>query len=113
MRYKVLYNISRFYSSSASSSERLRVWDIFASVALVRPPITAPPMNDIEKRHHDFMLEKELEDSLLCDFELRQLRDERYFFVTFFYFPSCLYVLFSKLSEVTVSLHVFFFKILL
>ncbi|VDK68637.1 unnamed protein product [Litomosoides sigmodontis] len=77
MRYKILHNISRLYSSSASNGERLRVWDIFASVALVRPPITAPPMNDIEKRYHDFILQRELEDSLLCDFELRQLRDKR------------------------------------
>ncbi|CAG9534977.1 unnamed protein product [Cercopithifilaria johnstoni] len=77
MRHRVLYQISRFHSLLAASSERSSVWDIFASIALVRPPIIAPPMNDIEKRYSDFMLQRELEDSLRCDFELRQLRDER------------------------------------
>lgn len=82
MGHRVLYQISRFQSSLAVSSKRSHVWDIFASVALIRPPIIAPPMNDIEKRYHDFMFRRELEDSFRCDFELRQLRDERYFFVT-------------------------------
>ncbi|KAL4003552.1 39S mitochondrial ribosomal protein L46 family protein [Acanthocheilonema viteae] len=77
MRHRVLNQISRLHSSLASSSEGSHVWDIFASVALIRPPIIAPPMSDIEKRYHDFMLQRELENSLRCDFELRQLRDER------------------------------------
>lgn len=82
MHHRIPYQISRFHSSLASSSERSNIWDIFASVALMRPPIIAPPMNDIEKRYSDFMSQSELEGSLRCDFELRQLRDERYFFVT-------------------------------
>ncbi|EFO26460.1 hypothetical protein LOAG_02019 [Loa loa] len=77
MGHRVLRHISSFHSSLTLSSKHSHVWDIFASVALVRPPFTAPPMSDIEKRYHDFMLQRELEDSLRCDFELRQLRDER------------------------------------
>ncbi|VDO22616.1 Uncharacterized protein BM_BM6861 [Brugia malayi] len=77
MGSRILCHISRFHSSLAVSSEHSHIWDIFASIALVRPPIIAPPMNDIEKRYQNFMLQRELEDSLRCDFELRQLRDER------------------------------------
>ncbi|VDN06757.1 unnamed protein product [Thelazia callipaeda] len=75
-----MYHFPRFYSSLATTSERCihsRTWEIFASVALFRPPIIAPRMNEIEQRYHSLMLQKELEDSLRCDFELRQLRDER------------------------------------
>ncbi|VDP12519.1 unnamed protein product [Onchocerca flexuosa] len=77
MGHRILHQVLRFHSSMAVSSKCSHVWDIFASVALIRPPIIAPPMLDIEKRYHDLMLQKELENSLRCDFELRQLRDER------------------------------------
>lgn len=83
MRHRLLCHISRFHSSLVANSERSHAWDIFASVALVRPPIIAPPMNDVEKRYYDLMLKREFEGSFRCDFELRQLRDERYFFVGF------------------------------
>ncbi|VDK63317.1 unnamed protein product [Onchocerca ochengi] len=77
MGHRILYQVLRFHSSMALNSKCSHVWDIFASVALIRPPIIAPPMLDIEKRYYDLMLQRELENSLLCDFELRQLRDER------------------------------------
>ncbi|VDN39765.1 unnamed protein product, partial [Gongylonema pulchrum] len=51
--------------------------DIFAAVALVRPPVIAPPMNKLEQRYSHVMAEREIECSLRSDFELRQLRDER------------------------------------
>uniref|UniRef100_A0A915PY77 39S ribosomal protein L46, mitochondrial n=1 Tax=Setaria digitata TaxID=48799 RepID=A0A915PY77_9BILA len=77
MSHRALRQLLRFQSSLAVSDRPPHVWDIFASVAVIRPPIIAPPMIDVEKRYHDVMLQKELERSLLCDFELRQLRDER------------------------------------
>ncbi|MCP9259637.1 hypothetical protein DINM_002569 [Dirofilaria immitis] len=76
MLCRILYQALRFHSLLAISGERSHVWDIFASVALIRPPIIAPPMHDVEKRYHDFIFQRELEDSFRCDFELRQLRDE-------------------------------------
>ncbi|EYC18741.1 hypothetical protein Y032_0026g1342 [Ancylostoma ceylanicum] len=47
------------------------------SVALSRPQVIAPPMSEIEKRFQSLQLEEERENSLLCNFELKSLRDER------------------------------------
>ncbi|EYC18740.1 hypothetical protein Y032_0026g1342 [Ancylostoma ceylanicum] len=52
-------------------------WDVMVSVALSRPQVIAPPMSEIEKRFQSLQLEEERENSLLCNFELKSLRDER------------------------------------
>ncbi|VDL74727.1 unnamed protein product [Nippostrongylus brasiliensis] len=52
-------------------------WDIMVSVALSRPQVVAAPMTEIERRFHTLQIEEEKEKSLLCDFELKSLRDEK------------------------------------
>ncbi|KAK6746938.1 hypothetical protein RB195_000281 [Necator americanus] len=52
-------------------------WDVVVSVALSRPQIIAPPMTEIEKNFQRLQLEEEREKSLLCDFELKSLSDEK------------------------------------
>ncbi|RCN49977.1 hypothetical protein ANCCAN_04013 [Ancylostoma caninum] len=52
-------------------------WDVMVSVALSRPQVIAPPMSEIEKRFQCLQLEEEHEKSLMCDFELKSLRDEK------------------------------------
>ncbi|KHJ97521.1 enoyl-CoA hydratase/isomerase family protein [Oesophagostomum dentatum] len=52
-------------------------WDLMVSVALSRPQIIAPSMTEVEKRFQNLQLDEEREKSLLCDFELKSLRDEK------------------------------------
>lgn len=59
-------------------AENTKLWDVFAAVALQRSAIIAPPMREIEKRYNEVMLKEEVEKSFLSDFELRQMRDERF-----------------------------------
>ncbi|VDD92511.1 unnamed protein product [Enterobius vermicularis] len=80
----VLFGFARFASqnAAASSSKPSLQWDICVSVALCRNPVIAPPMSPIEKEFSDITAEMEFEDSLLSDFELREIQDQKYAFGT-------------------------------
>ncbi|XP_078044561.1 mitochondrial ribosomal protein L46 [Augochlora pura] len=46
-------------------------WDLFSAVCLERHPIITKPMNDIESRYYNTLKQKEFENSLLSDFEIK------------------------------------------
>ncbi|VDN55754.1 unnamed protein product [Dracunculus medinensis] len=53
-------------------------WSIFVAVAIIRPPIIAPQMSDSEKNYSFFTKNLEIETSLLCDFELKEIDDKKF-----------------------------------
>lgn len=53
-------------------------WDIFASVVLSRPPVIAPPMSEVEQRFQKLQKAEERENSLMCDYELKTLQDQKW-----------------------------------
>ncbi|CEF66837.1 39S ribosomal protein L46, mitochondrial [Strongyloides ratti] len=50
--------------------------EVIASAVLIRPPLCAPPMNDIEKDYNEMNIQMEFRDSLKSDFELEMEKDE-------------------------------------
>ena len=46
-------------------------WDIVAAVCVERPPYLTPGLSDIEKKTMDLLKQKEYEQSMLNDHELR------------------------------------------
>uniref|UniRef100_A0A0K0EZ98 39S ribosomal protein L46, mitochondrial (inferred by orthology to a human protein) n=1 Tax=Strongyloides venezuelensis TaxID=75913 RepID=A0A0K0EZ98_STRVS len=50
--------------------------EITASVVLIRPPLCAPSMSDIEKKYMEMQKNIEVRNSLKSDFELKSERDE-------------------------------------
>ncbi|KJH43067.1 hypothetical protein DICVIV_10935 [Dictyocaulus viviparus] len=52
-------------------------WDVMVSVALFRSHVLAPPMSKVEKRFHVLQMEEEYEKSLMCNFELKLIQDEK------------------------------------
>uniref|UniRef100_A0A0K0D4T2 MRP-L46 domain-containing protein n=1 Tax=Angiostrongylus cantonensis TaxID=6313 RepID=A0A0K0D4T2_ANGCA len=52
-------------------------WDLMVSVALSRSQVLAPLMSDVERRFHNLQMEEEREKSLLCDFELKSIQDDK------------------------------------
>lgn len=74
----------RFLASSAAaapntstpSSQTAKKWDISVGVALIRLPVIAPPMTDVEKKYDEVMRAEEHENSLMSDFELQTIKDQ-------------------------------------
>jgi hypothetical protein len=51
-------------------------WDISAGVALMRAPVIAPPMTDVERRYDEACHVMENELSLRSNFEIRAIKDK-------------------------------------
>lgn len=74
---------SRFSSKATiSKSSNLNVviadkWDLLSSVCLERHPVITKPLKDIEVRFEKMIRQIEFEHSLLSDFELRKLAEEK------------------------------------
>lgn len=51
-------------------------WDISAGVALMRAPVIAPPMTDVEQRYDEACHATENELSLRSNFEIRAIKDQ-------------------------------------
>jgi hypothetical protein len=62
-------------SQMTASTSKLK-WSISTALMIIRQPLIAPKMTEIEQKYHQFTLRKEIERSLLSDFELRQLKDD-------------------------------------
>ncbi|VDK42509.1 unnamed protein product [Anisakis simplex] len=77
--------IRRFYAVAsqqriglkATNASESTQWDIFAGVALIRQPLIAPSMTEVEKTYADVLQRVEEESSLKCDFELKQIKDSK------------------------------------
>uniref|UniRef100_A0A0K0DW78 Large ribosomal subunit protein mL46 n=1 Tax=Strongyloides stercoralis TaxID=6248 RepID=A0A0K0DW78_STRER len=63
-------NTASLYGDKSIRSE------IIASVVLIRPPLCAPPMNNIEKEYKDMKMQLEFRNSLKSNFELQMEKDE-------------------------------------
>lgn len=76
----------RYFSSESQIRRNIFVgknnqkWSIFVAVAIIRPPIIAPQMSDSEKNYSFFTKNLEIETSLLCDFELKEIDDKKLYF---------------------------------
>ncbi|KAJ1362467.1 hypothetical protein KIN20_022019 [Parelaphostrongylus tenuis] len=79
-----VHSISRFFRLYIISIVAMRLshilynnWDVMVSVALSRSQVLAPVMSDVERRFHNLQMEEEREKSLLCNFELKSIQDEK------------------------------------
>lgn len=52
-------------------------WDIFVAVALIRPPVAAPPMSVVERRMAIVNEQLDEERSLKSDFELELVKETK------------------------------------
>ncbi|KAI6187112.1 39S ribosomal protein L46, mitochondrial [Aphelenchoides besseyi] len=50
-------------------------WDVAVGVAVIRPPVVAPKMSEVERLYHECALQEEHEKSLKSEFELRLIKD--------------------------------------
>jgi len=62
-------------SCQLSSANSAAKWDIFAAVCIERPPYITPPLSEIERKTVELLEQKEYEQSMLNDHELRHKRD--------------------------------------
>jgi len=62
-------------SCQLSSAAPAVKWDIFAAVCIERPPYITPPLSEIERKTVELLKQKEYEESMLNDHELRHKRD--------------------------------------
>jgi len=51
-------------------------WQVLGAVCVTRHPVLCRPMNEVEQRYSEHLQEIEVENSLLCDFELKMMEDE-------------------------------------
>jgi hypothetical protein len=51
-------------------------WDVSAALALIRPPVIAPKMTEVEQKYDQLNRTEEHEKSLMSDFELRLIKDQ-------------------------------------
>ena len=58
-------------SCQLSSAAPAVKWDIFAAVCIERPPYITPPLSEIERKTVELLKQKEYEESMLNDHELR------------------------------------------
>uniref|UniRef100_A0A1I7RJ94 39S ribosomal protein L46, mitochondrial n=1 Tax=Bursaphelenchus xylophilus TaxID=6326 RepID=A0A1I7RJ94_BURXY len=71
--------IGRRFASQALKEAPEAKWDISAAVALIRLPVIAPPLTEIEQKFSDQQRQIEDEGSHLSDFELRIRKDAELF----------------------------------
>lgn len=53
-----------------------RKWDISVGLALIRSPVIAPEMTEVERGYDKTTAIEEHERSLMSDFELRKIKDQ-------------------------------------
>ncbi|XP_068968478.1 large ribosomal subunit protein mL46 [Bombus flavifrons] len=51
-------------------------WDLLSAVCLERHPVITKPMLDIEARYQNMLQQKEYENSMISDFEIRKQKDK-------------------------------------
>ena len=58
-------------NTTAASLQVGRKWDIMAAVCIERPPYVTPQLSELEQKMMGMLEQKELEESMLNDHELR------------------------------------------
>lgn len=69
---------SKVISRTLSEQEDIDVvekWDLLSAVCLERHPVITKPMLDIEARYQNMLRQKEYENSMISDFEIRKQKD--------------------------------------
>ncbi|XP_071857071.1 mitochondrial ribosomal protein L46 [Bombus fervidus] len=72
-------SISKVISRTLSEQEDIDVvgkWDLLSAVCLERHPVITKPMLDIEARYQNMLQQKEYENSMISDFEIRKEKDK-------------------------------------
>ena len=67
------------FNSSAAIRQAEKKWDIMAAVCIERPPYIAPALSELEQKMFDTLEQKELEESMLNDHEVRHKYVENIF----------------------------------